>query len=280
MSIFLGLLVGFGALRLLMLAVPDLMHSPALARSNYRGQTVVTAGGLLIVVAVVLVDGARVGLGGLGVGKEPGLNGTRPLVLFTCVGFCLLGLLDDVLANGEEGGFGGHIRALTRGRVTSGFVKLVCGGALALVIGAAPGPEGGGRLFVDAALIALAANLANLLDRAPGRTLKVGVVAWIPLAFIAANDSLGIAIAPVIGAFLAIAPDDLGERIMLGDAGANVLGAVLGLAVVLETGPTARLVIAVVLLALNAASEWVSFGEVIERVPFLRSLDQFGRREV
>jgi UDP-GlcNAc:undecaprenyl-phosphate GlcNAc-1-phosphate transferase len=279
MSVFLGLLVGFGTLRLLLLAAPDVLRAPALARSNYRGKAVATGGGLLVVLAVVVVEGARTAIGVLGVGREPGVDGTRPLVLLACVGFCLLGLFDDMLATGEERGFGGHVRALTQGRVTTGFVKLLGGGAFALVLAAAPGPEGRLRLVVDAALIALAANLSNLFDRAPGRAVKVGVVAWVPLAIVAGGDALGVAIAPVIGAFLAIVPDDLGERVMLGDAGANVLGAVLGLAAVLETSPTTRVVIAGVLLALNATSEWVSFGRVIHQVPLLRRLDELGRRD-
>jgi UDP-N-acetylmuramyl pentapeptide phosphotransferase/UDP-N-acetylglucosamine-1-phosphate transferase len=278
LSVFIGLAVGFAALRLLLLLVPDFLRAPALVRANFRGATVVTGGGLLVVLAVLLVDGGRVGFAALGAGKDPGLDGTRPLVLFACVGFCLLGLLDDLLATGDDHGFRGHARAIAQGRVTTGMVKLVAGAALALVIAAVPGPESGGRLLVDAVLIALAANLANLFDRAPGRALKIGLVAWIPLAVIAAGDAFGIAIAPVIGAFLAILPDDLGERIMLGDAGANVLGAVLGLGVVLETSFTTRLVVAIVLLVLNAASEWVSFGRVIAQVPFLRTLDQLGRR--
>ena len=94
----------------------------------------------------------------------------------------------------------------------------------------------------------MAANLGNLLDRRPGRALKVGVIAWIPLAIVAGSDVLGVALAPVIGAFLATFPDDLAERLMLGDAGANVLGAVLGLAVVLETGTSTRVAVLCVLV--------------------------------
>jgi UDP-N-acetylmuramyl pentapeptide phosphotransferase/UDP-N-acetylglucosamine-1-phosphate transferase len=278
MSVFLGLLVGFGSLRLLLLTAPDLYRSPALARTNYRGKAVATGGGLFVVLAVVLVEGTRIGLGALGLGHQPGFDGTRPLVLLACVGFGLLGLLDDLLATGADRGFRGHLHALAQGRVTTGFVKLVAGVALALVIASAPGPEPRVHLIVDAVLIAAAANLANLFDRAPGRALKVGVVAWIPLAILAGGDALGIAIAPVIGAFVAILPDDLGERIMLGDAGANVLGAVVGLAAVLETSPTTRAVIAILLLGLNAASEWVSFGRVIDRVPYLRWVDRLGSR--
>jgi UDP-GlcNAc:undecaprenyl-phosphate GlcNAc-1-phosphate transferase len=277
-TIALALFVGFATVRLLLITAPDLLRAPALGRANYRDEMLPTAGGLLVVLAVVAVAGARVALGTLGVGKRPGFDEARPLVLLVCVGFGLLGLLDDLIASGDDRGFGGHLRALARGRVTTGLVKLVGGGALALVVAAAPGTAGRGQLFVDAALIALAANLGNLLDRQPGRALKVGIVAWIPLAFVAGSDALGVALAPVIGAFLATFPDDLRERLMLGDAGANVLGAVLGLAVVLETATSTRVVVLCVLVALNAVSEWVSFGRVIQRVAVLRRIDELGRR--
>ena len=112
-TVLLGLVVGFGAVRLLLLAAPDLYRSPVLARTNYRGRAVATGAGLLVVLAVVLVEGTRVGLGALGVGDQPGFDGTRPLVLLTCLGFGLLGLLDDLLATGEERGFRGHLRART-----------------------------------------------------------------------------------------------------------------------------------------------------------------------
>ena len=277
-TVVLAVFVGFATVRLLLIVAPELLRAPALARANYRDQMLPTAGGLLVVLAVVAVEGARVGLGTVGVGTRPALDGTRPLVLLVCVGFGLLGLLDDLLASGEDRGFGGHLRALSRGHVTTGLIKLVGGGALALVIAAAPGIEGRAQVFADAAVIALAANLGNLLDRQPGRALKVGIVAWIPLAIIAGSDAFGVAMAPVIGAFLATFPDDLGERLMLGDAGANVLGAVLGLGVVLETAGSTRVVVLCVLVALNLASEWVSFGRVIHRVGFLRRIDELGRR--
>lgn len=278
-AVAVGLVVGFGALRLLLIVMPDVLRSPILSRVNYQGKVVATGGGLLAVLAILLVEGGRVGLGALGVGDQPGLDITRALMLFACVGFCLLGLFDDLLSTGNDHGFSGHVHALRQGRVTTGLVKLIGGAALALALAAARGPEGRLRLLVDAALIALAANLLNLFDRSPGRALKIGVVAWIPLAIMAAGDAIGVAVAPVMGAFVALLPDDLGERVMLGDTGANALGGALGLAAVLETGPTTRAVIAGVLLVLNVASEWVSFGQVIHRVALLRWLDELGGRE-
>jgi UDP-N-acetylmuramyl pentapeptide phosphotransferase/UDP-N-acetylglucosamine-1-phosphate transferase len=71
--------------------------------------------------------------------------------------------------------------------------------------------------------------------------------------------------------------DDLHERLMLGDTGANVLGGVLGLGVVLSCGPSVRLVVCVALAALNLLSEVVSFSRVIGAVPPLRALDHWGR---
>ena len=142
---------------------------------------------------------------------------------------------------------------------------------------ATPGFATGRRLLVDAVLIALAANLGNLLDRAPGRTIKAAAVAYVPLALVLGTGTVGIAIAPAMGAAFGLVGDDLHERLMLGDAGANVIGAVLGLGVVLGRGEATRITALVVLIVLNVAAEVISFSAVIERVPWLRAADRFGR---
>jgi UDP-N-acetylmuramyl pentapeptide phosphotransferase/UDP-N-acetylglucosamine-1-phosphate transferase len=179
---------------------------------------------------------------------------------------------------GEDRGFRGHVRALAEGRLTTGFLKLFGGAGVAVVLVATPGFATGRRLVIDAVLIALAANLGNLLDRAPGRTIKVATVAYLPLAVSLGTDAVGVAMAPVMGAALGLLPDDLGERIMLGDTGANVIGAVLGLGVVLGLGRTARTIVLIVLIVLNVAAEVVSFSRVIDRVPPLRAFDRLGQR--
>ena len=88
---------------------------------------------------------------------------------------------------------------------------------------------------------------------------------------------MGIAIAPVIGAFCGLLGDDLREHLMLGDTGANVLGAVLGLAVVLDVGRGPRNFVLIGLVVLTLAAEAISFSAVIDRVPILRRLDAIGR---
>jgi UDP-GlcNAc:undecaprenyl-phosphate/decaprenyl-phosphate GlcNAc-1-phosphate transferase len=212
-----------------------------------------------------------------GVGDGPA-RGARLLVLAAALGFGLLGLVDDLAGGGSDRGFRGHLAALGQGRVTTGALKLFGGAVMALVVVAPFVGESPGRLLADAALVALCANLANLFDRAPGRTIKAGVGAFVVLlvAVRSAEDLTGVAV--VIGASLGLFLDDLHERLMLGDAGSNVIGAVLGLGIVATCGEAARDVALVAVAALNVAGELVSFSKVIDAVPPLRAVDQAGRR--
>ena len=130
----------------------------------------------------------------------------------------------------------------------------------------------GADTLAGAALVAGAANLANLLDLRPGRALKVALACGIPLAL---RDRP--AAAAVTGAGLVVLPDDLRGRSMLGDTGANPLGAAVGLAAAQVLGTRGRLATLAVVTALNLASERVSFSAVIERHELLRRVDAWGR---
>jgi UDP-N-acetylmuramyl pentapeptide phosphotransferase/UDP-N-acetylglucosamine-1-phosphate transferase len=278
-KVVLALAVGFVAVRYLAIAGRDMLRVPVLLRANYRGIAVSTAGGILLIASALVIESGRSTLGAFHVGDLPGRNPARPLVLFACFGFGLLGLIDDLLGDSSATGFVGHLGALVRGRLTTGALKVIGGAAIALVLAASPGFITGKRLVADALLIALAANLANLLDRAPGRTIKCALLAYIPFAIVAGPGEVGMAVAPVMGAAAGVLGDDLRERIMLGDTGANVLGAVLGLGVVLDVGRGSRNAILVVLVVLNVAAELVSFTSIIDRVAPLRALDRLGRRK-
>ena len=281
MNLVIAVVVGFLAGRFVVMSGRDLLSVPALLRTNYRGHRLPTAGGLLCVFAVLLVEGLRTLIAALGVGHDH--EAVRLPVLLGLVGFALLGLVDDLSVNERAHGFAGHLGALRAGRLTTGAVKLLGGGALALVVAASLHRSSGWRLLVDALVIALAANLANLLDLVPGRTVKFGLVAWVPIAAIAlfagAGSTprlVGATAAVVVGAFGGLLFDDLREHLMLGDTGANALGAVLGTAWVAATSPTARVVAAVVLVAGNVLSEFMSFSRIIDRIGPLRRFDRAG----
>ena len=276
-TVVVALLVGVVTVRFVRMVSGGILRSPTLERRNYRDRVVPTAGGIFIVLTVLVVEAGRALFGALGVGEESGLTLARSEVLFAVFAFAFLGMIDDLAAVGGDRGFRGHLGALREGRVTTGLLKLVGGASVAVVLVATPGFKDGRSLVVDAMLIALAANLANLLDRAPGRTIKFGLVAYVPLALVIGTAPIGVAIAPVIGAALGLLGDDLHERLMLGDTGANVIGAVLGLAVVLGASEGWRLAVTLVLLTLNVVAEMVSFSKVIAAVPPLRAFDRLGR---
>jgi UDP-GlcNAc:undecaprenyl-phosphate/decaprenyl-phosphate GlcNAc-1-phosphate transferase len=249
----------------------------AFERENFRGRSLPTAVGIIVALVVLLTDAVVAVIAAAG--AEPdvaAVDGLR-LATFTALGFGLLGLLDDLGGAGESGGFAAHLRALSDGRLTTGAIKLFGGAAVAVVVVATREPDSIGRVLADGALVALAANLGNLFDRAPGRTIKVTLVAFLALVLaVGAKPELaGVALAVGAGAGLLTA--DLRERLMLGDAGANVLGAALGLGVVLTCSPGARTVVLVLVAALNLASEWVSFSRVIAAAPPLRAADRWGR---
>jgi len=276
MTTLAALVAGAATTILLLRTMGAVLANPVLERENYRGHRLPTAVGLVLVTAVVAVDGGRAVLGLVGVG-DAATAPSRLLVLTAVVAFGLLGLLDDLLGDAHDRGLAGHVRAALRGRVTTGFVKLGGGAAVALVLAGTIVGDRPGRVLLDGALVALAANLGNLLDRAPGRTTKWALVAAVPLLWSAGTDATGVALAVVVGSAAALLWGDLRERFMLGDTGANALGAALGTATVLEAPEAARDVVVACLLALTLLSEVVSFSRIIDAVPPLRWFDRLGR---
>jgi hypothetical protein len=162
-----------------------------------------------------------------------------------------IGLADDRWS-GDERGFRAHLRA----GHTTGVLKLAGIPLVALVRT---------RSLSGALLVALSANALNQLDTRPGRALK---------AYLAA--------AVVVDAPLALAvlltPYDLREMTMLGDGGANGLGAMLGLSSVNRFTGRGRWVAIGALAGLTLLGDRRSLGELIERTPGLRDLDDWGRR--
>jgi hypothetical protein len=163
---------------------------------------------------------------------------------------CALGILDDAYS-GPERGWRAHLRA----RRTTGVVKLV---GIPLIGAAATRSVSGGLL------VGLSANALNLFDTKPGRALK---------AFLVVAPASGYAPAAIL-----LLPYDLRERVMLGDAGSNALGAVVGLNSVGNLHGRARWAAILALAGLNLLGERRSLGELIERTPGLAWLDRLGRR--
>ncbi|GAA0920318.1 hypothetical protein [Nonomuraea longicatena] len=241
-------------------------------RTNHRGEP------------ITLLEGPAFALGASAAAAlTPGLPPrVRLAALLAGAGSGALGGYDDLWGTTSAKGFKGHLSALAKGEVTSGAVKILGIGATGLAA-AALVSRGPADALVNGAIVAGGANLANLFDLRPGRAIKVGLLAGLPLlaAGLFEHDARAAALAAVpLGAAAALLPEDLGERAMLGDAGANALGALLGLAAVTRLGRPGRYALLGTVAVLTAASEKVSFTKVIAGNPVLNRIDMLGRRPV
>lgn len=236
-------------------------------RTNYSGRSVSLLAGPAFLAGAT--SGAL-----LGPGASPR---ARLATALAVAGAGVIGHYDDHRAGpgGQAKGLAGHLKALADGRFTTGAAKVVGLSAVGTAAGALLPPGGGNRrgdVAVAAAVVAGFANLANLLDLRPGRCLKFGLLhAPVVLA------PGGAALAGPLGAAVGLLDVDLRERGMLGDTGANALGAALGTAVLATYGRIGRTAHLLGLCALTLASERISFTEFIATHAPLRRLDELGR---
>ncbi|MBI4943767.1 MAG: hypothetical protein HY830_23750, partial [Actinobacteria bacterium] len=208
---------------------------------------------------ITLLEGPAYAAAAAGaVALAPGLPPrVRAGAVLATAGAAAFGMLDDLGETGTSKGLKGHLGELARGRLTTGGAKVLGIGvtglaAAALALprdsgtddGTDDGTGGSGRLArladvaASGALVAGSANLLNLLDRRPGRALKATLLWAAPLA--ATSGPGGALAAAAAGPAVALLPEDLGERAMLGDTGANAAGALLGTALVAGTGRRTR----------------------------------------
>lgn len=242
-------------------------------RPNWRRRSVAFPLGVLIPAAAI------VALTPLALLQELGdvdvLHPEVQIVAVYIIGVALLGLIDDALGTHARG-WRGHGGAVLGGGFSTGALKAAGALGLALYVMSGRGLSAG-RYLLAAAVLVLATNAFNLLDLRPGRAVKAFVLLGAGLT-IGTMDvrplwTLGVFVAPVLvaGAY------DLRERAMLGDAGANAVGGLAGLWLVLSLSGTGQAVAAAVLALITIYGEFRSITALVERTPGLRSLDSWGR---
>ena len=237
-------------------------------RQNFAGRNIPTSAGLSflpIILIMLVVCAARV-VGSLG-------GGGWFLAYSLLAG--LVGFADDGWGGSDERGFAGHVGALSRGMVTTGLLKVLVLGGGAVVFGVLVFGVGWSALFA-AFLLAGCANLANLFDVRPGRALKFLGAPVLILLFLAPHEAV-LAVAGVVGGAVALFHFDLRGRIMLGDAGAAIWGAVLGYLVVACGPGVVWWVAGGAIVGLTVLAEFSSISRVIQEVGALRALDLWGR---
>lgn len=199
------------------------------------------------------------------------------LYLFSMAGATCLGLMDDFWGTRDTSGLLGHFKALLRGRLTTGAVKALGGGILGLFAGAWMFGGQPWRIMDSALIIALSINLLNLFDLRPGRAGKVFVLLFLVLLpFIAKSPEL-VPVTLVLGALVAFIPADLKARAMMGDAGSNTLGIVIGVTAAAALDGYYRAGYLAILLLLHIITEKFSLTRIISANPVLNYLDMLGR---
>ena len=261
---------GVGALVAVAFQGPALRSPPpwSLRRNVSGNQVPAVLGGGVVLGGVAGGVAAALGAGSAGPWRGEIAAGVAFLALAAA------GLWDDRRGDEAPRGFRGHLGAR---RLTGGLVKIAAGGLAGIAAGALLYRDHVAMAALTALAVPLAANLFNLLDRAPGRTGKAALLVGIPLLALG-DEHWALSAAGSFGALAAVLPADLGERGMLGDAGANAVGALIGLGLAVSLGTGALAATVALLLALNAASERWSFSQVIERTLVLRAFDRFGRK--
>lgn len=271
-----------------------LCRALGLMKPNFARAVIPASAGLTFLIVGVTTYGAVTATGAtLGIVYAPAF-------LLVCAGFGLLGLLDDKYGSREVGGFRGHIGALLKGKPTTGGLKLIGGGLLALCAAFLVHRTDWLSAIVTASLIALGANTLNLFDTRPGRA-QFGFFALFALPVMAATllslytlrynpsgflpDDVrfytppGALLAPLVFAAMSEWWSDATGKTMMGDTGSNLLGATGALAAAITLPPWGNLALLAALLAVNIAAERVSLGGVIERNRFLRAFDRaLGKR--
>lgn len=266
---------------------PIIASTPAanLQRNNFKQENITLAGGIAASLSSLLLrpkpDSLALGAGQL-------------LVV-------LAGLSDDLLEPHLESkrkpgskvakGLKGHLGALKKGRITTGNLKILMVGAGSLGYALAAKRIRGSsvqELGLDAYNTAALANLINLFDLRPGRALKVSsllLLGNLLLVRAGGDCSQATLLAKQVawleaGKIVALFPADLKAQSMLGDTGANILGANLGLLLALQASVPFKVLSALGATSLILLSEKISFSQVIDNHSVLKWLDQMGRVQV
>lgn len=198
------------------------------------------------------------------------------LYLLVMAAMWVLGAVDDIWGTREVGGFRGHFRKLlVERKLTTGAVKAIGGGLVALAAGFSMHKNDPIRALLAAAVIALATNLINLFDLRPGRAVAVFFLGLVVTYIVKCGRLVAL---PLVGATATIAllfgvVDSRGKA-MMGDSGSNCLGAALGVTIALSA-PNWMIPAVIVMAAVHIYSEKRSISGLIDRNRVLRKIDRY-----
>ncbi len=276
-------ILGFILCRFMIKKVIRLVSQGGTLTANFQGNPIPNGTGVIFSLALL-----PMGLIGLLLMPSE-LNLRISILLLGLLGFTFLGLMDDVWGNRDTRGLKGHLSLLLQGRITTGSIKAVFGLILAfcltLVENSLSEADSNWLLLILSVLIlALSANSFNLFDLRPGRACKYFYLTLLVTLILGATSLTVVSyetafLTGLAGIVLAYFPFDVRAKTMMGDAGSNALGLVLGLIIVWTCNLQVQIVYLIYLLLLHLMAEQVSLSEIIAKIPPLDFLDKLGRKD-
>lgn len=236
---------------------------------NYEGKKVVTAGGIILLAAYIFSSLFLYHY------SPDDFYPSRMLIpgglaLLYFGGITLLGAADDFFGEKKCKGFRGHLyKLLRREGVSTGIYKAAGGGIMGFILSAfAVGGNAWPEWILKGLFLALFSNIFNLLDTRPARTAKVFFVLSLLLMLFRGPFPMLFSLWSALYVYLFW---ETKTRIMLGDAGAYLLGGVLGFHLILNLSLEYLLVISFLLVFLHWYLEKFSLSRLLEeKVLFYR----------
>jgi UDP-N-acetylmuramyl pentapeptide phosphotransferase/UDP-N-acetylglucosamine-1-phosphate transferase len=273
----LNILCGYILTFIITSPVVEMVRRAGFVRPNFKGDPIPVGVGFIFLLAALLslnVDFLLL----------PGLMGSGAVAFLMGIAIVtFLGLLDDTLGSREDSGLKGHFKALLKGRLTTGALKALAGGIVALTLAVQSYPIQWWQpttmmwIVVDTLIIALSINAINLLDLRPGRACKGFILLAVMVIAIGWGNDKMLPLALLLGCVLSYMPWDLKARTMMGDTGSNALGLTIGMTAAWAFGPYPKLMYLLFLILFHVLTEKYSLTKIIASNKVLDYLDKLGR---
>ncbi len=238
-----------------------------LLKENYKNEKIPVFGGLIILVFSIL---------GwiLFLITDTGKPVIIERLIFLSLIIGLTGLLDDIKGGTEIKGFSGHFIALINRNLTTGALKAIISLLTVLIIYYFPG-QNLLAFLLNISIFLFFTNLFNLLDLRPCRSIKCFFLFSIIIMVLIPVFTLYLV--PVFLILIPYSYYELGGKIMLGDNGANTLGAIMGYGFSLWTSTGGKILLLLFIIIVNFLAEIYSFTNYISKNRILNWIDQLGR---
>lgn len=268
------LAAAFFVTRTLTLIFIPILTEAGFVRPNYKGELIPLGTGIVFYISLAIVIGGSKLIGFVDQGVY--------LFLFSAAFMAIFGLIDDIFGSRNATGLTGHFKKMiTKGQITTGALKALAGFFAAVIVSMELSPGNGVfnvQTITNVFIVALSINAVNLLDLRPGRAGKGFLILSLFLAAAGIENPGMTYLSVILASVAAFIPFDLGSRVMMGDAGSNTLGFILGYAALYLPEWPYKAVYLIFLVGLHLLTEKYSLTRIIENNKILNYIDMIGRR--